>query len=121
MVGETYTTLVEAPTDIDKRRINPSGITFTAAENFLFTDTVSIYGDPMQRWYADEERNPLGQKDHFLTFAIDDQTLLDAFYSLYGIEHAVGLDDVWLIAFEDLNLGDADYTDLVAVVSRPSQ
>ncbi|BBO79012.1 hypothetical protein DSCW_64290 [Desulfosarcina widdelii] len=71
--------------------------------------------------YADEELNPLGQKDHFLAFAINDQTLLDTFYSLYGIEYNVGLDDVWLIAFEDLNLGDADYTDLVAVVSCPSQ
>ena len=121
VVGETYTSLIEAPTDSDKRRINSSGITFAVPEEFLFADTVTVAGDPMQRWYADAELNPLGQKDHFLAFAIDDQTLLDAFYSLYGIEYTAGLDDVWLIAFEDLNLGDADYTDLVAVVSRPAE
>jgi len=120
MSGESYSTLIDA-SHIENHQINQHGNTFTVPENFMFADTVSVYGDPMQRWYADAERNPLGQKDHFLAFAIDDQTLLDNYYSMYGVEYSAGLDDVWLIAFEDLNLGDADYTDLVAVVSRPSE
>jgi hypothetical protein len=86
----------------------------------MFADTVSMHGDPLQRWYADANLNPLGQKDHFLAFAIDNQGLLDTFNSNYGTNYTAGLDDIWMIAFEDLNLGDADYTDLVAVVARPS-
>ncbi len=37
----------------------------------------------------------------------------------FGTSYTAELDDVWMIGFEDLNLGDADFDDLVAVVSRP--
>ena len=97
----------------------PEDATFTVAEDFMIADTVSVFGFPMQRWYADAQLNPFGQKDHFLAFAIDDQSLLDNYNLLFETEYSVGLDEVWMIAFEGLNLGDADYTDLVAVVARP--
>jgi hypothetical protein len=102
-----------------KHPFNTHDEAFTIPEGFMFADTVMIGGDPMQRWYADAQENPMGQKDHFLAFAIDDQNLLDHYNLLLGTDYTSGMDDVWMIAFEDLNLGDADYNDLVAVISRP--
>jgi hypothetical protein len=61
----------------------------------------------------------MGAKDHFLAFEITDDALLSVFNTRFGTDYSTSLDDVWMIAFEDLNLGDADYNDLVAIVSRP--
>ena len=61
----------------------------------------------------------MGQKDHFLAFAIDDQALLDTYHLIYGTDYTAELDNVWMIAFEGQNLGDADYMDLISIVSRP--
>jgi hypothetical protein len=101
------------------KHFNLQDVEFTIPEAFMFADTVSVAGSPMQRWYADADLNPFGQKDHFLAFAIDDQSLLNVYNQLFGFNYLAELDNVWMIAFEDLNLGDADYTDLVAIVSRP--
>lgn len=118
MAGDTYHTLIDH-TDIENNRINRHGTTFTVPDGFMFADTLTVMNQPLQRWYADPDLNPLGGKDHFRAFAIDNQERLDAFNLQYGTQYTAGLDDVWMIAFEDLNLGDADFTDLVAVVSRP--
>ena len=86
----------------------------------MWTDTIGYMGGDLQRWYSDQAANPFGGEDHFLAFSIQDQNLLDVYNSRFGTSYDAKLDQVWMLAFEGLNLGDADYTDLVAVVSRPS-
>jgi hypothetical protein len=95
-------------------------ITFTVPADFRWSDTIGFAkGDGLQRWYSDPATNPMGAKDHFLAFEITDNALLSIFNTRFGTDYSTSLDDVWMIAFEDLNLGDADYNDLVAIVSRP--
>ena len=120
VAGDGYAALVGAE-QIANRTYTPQDVTFTVGQGFMWTDTIGVagYGDPIQRWYADAAMNPLGGKDHFLAFAIDDDDLLQVFNRQFGTDYHAGIDDVWMIAFEDLNLGDADYTDLVAVIARP--
>lgn len=116
--GDDYVTVLEH-SGIDKREYAQQEAVFTVSEDFTLSDTIGLYGDdPLQRWYADAEMNPLGAKDHFLAFAIDDNDLLAVFNDQFDTYYQAGVDDVWMIAFEDLNLGDADYTDLVAVIAR---
>ena len=122
MAGDTYHTLAVPNKKVPiKRNGNPTAEqpTFTIPEDFMFADSVIVRGDVLQRWVADADSNPLGAKDHFLAFSIDDQSLLDAYNQLFGTDYTDGLDQVWMIAFEDLNLGDADYNDLIAIVARP--
>ncbi len=40
---------------------------------------------------------------------------------LFDTDYTAAADDVWLIGFEERNLGDADFNDLVAVISRPGE
>jgi hypothetical protein len=80
-----------------------------------------MMGHPLQRWSSDPSNNPLGGKDHFLAFAITDDDLLEVFNRQYLTDYTISTHDVWLIAFESLNLGNADFNDLVAVVSSPSK
>lgn len=99
------------------------------AEPIMFTDTVKkkvkknkkVKYKSLNRWYADAALNKKGQKDHFYAFHIDGQDMLDAYNLLVGTIYTVGEDDVWMIAFEDKNLGDGDYNDLVAIISRPKE
>lgn len=122
MAGDTYHTLAVPNKKVPiKRNGNPAAEqpTFTIPKDFMFADSVIVGGDLLQRWFADADSNPLGARDHFLAFAIDDPSLLDVYNQLFGTEYTDGLDQVWMIAFEDLNLGDADYNDLIAIVARP--
>jgi hypothetical protein len=105
--------------EIQQHRYTQQGDTFQAQEAFRWADTIGLMGSDLQRWSSDPAENPLGQKDHFLSFAVTDNALLSVFNQLYGTSYDAGVDQVWMIAFEDLNLGDADYTDLVAVISKP--
>lgn len=86
----------------------------------VLADTIYALGDPIQRWYSQQALNPLGAKDHLLAFSITDNALLAVFNALYGTAYDAAVDQVWMIAFEDLNLGNADYTDLVAVMAKPA-
>lgn len=114
-----YQTVIRGD-EITKGRISRHDTTFTIPEGFTFSDTRMKNGEPQQRWSADRQLNPLGRKDHFLAFAIDDSAMVDSFNRQFGTRYSAGMDDLWMIAFEELNLGDADYNDLVAVVSRPA-
>jgi hypothetical protein len=114
-----YQTLISGK-DIHKGKFTVQDTTFTMFDGFMFSDTRMDGGEAQQRWSADRDLNPLGKKDHFLAFAIEDDSLLDFYNQQFGTNYTTDLDDLWLIAFEELNLGDADYNDLVAVVSRPA-
>jgi hypothetical protein len=118
--GSIYHPLVETGKSTHGR-FRESGIHFSVIEEFVFSDTLILGGDAQQRWYADPDLNPLGQKDHFLAFAIEDDALLSVFNRRYGTHYTAASDDLWVIAFESMNLGDADYNDFVAVVSRPAE
>ena len=76
---------------------------------------------PSQRWSADRSQNILGNLDHFVALAIEDDELLGNFNQLFDTDYTAADDDVWLIGFEERNLGDADFNDLVAVISRPGE
>ena len=122
MAGDTYHALAVSSKNNPLKSngsLAPEQPTFTIPEDFMFADSVIVGGDVLQRWYADADGNPLGAKDHFLAFAIEDQSLFDVYNQLFGTDYTADLDRVWMIAFEDLNLGDADYNDLVAIVARP--
>ena len=118
---ESYRSVIAADA-LKQRGYRQQGAVFTLPEGFVWSDTIGVWGDaPLQRWYAEAEMNPFGGKDHFLAFAIDDDDLLAVFNGKFGTDYRADADDLWMIAFEDLNLGDADYTDLVAIVSRPAE
>jgi hypothetical protein len=105
---------------IEKQRYTSQDVTFSLLEGAVWTDTIGFwFDDPIQQWYADAAMNDLGGKDHFLAFAIENNDLLAVFNEQYDTNYSADRDDVWMIAFEDLNLGDADYNDLVAVIARP--
>lgn len=97
------------------------GITFGPTQPFRWTDHIQYPNGDRRRWSSDPGENPLGGKDHFLAFAITDNLLLSVFNTQFGTDYNAVADRVWMIAFEDLNLGDADYTDLVAVVAKPKE
>ena len=119
--GDAYVSLIDRQDINNRQYTRQEADGFTIPENFTWTDTIGLTGDdPLQRWYSETEMNSLGGKDHFLAFAIDDENLLSVFNDRFGTDYHAGIDDVWMIAFEDLNLGDADYTDLVAVIARPA-
>jgi|GEM_PF-1926832 len=118
--GDVYHTLIGRD-EIPNRCYTEQGVTFSVPDDFMWAETIGfLWSGPLQRWYADPALNPLGGKDHFQAFAIDDDTLLSVFNSQYGTEYTAASDQVWMIAFEAFNLGWADYTDLVAVVARPA-
>jgi hypothetical protein len=118
MAGDSYTTLVPSEA-IGKGRVKAQNATFTLPGNFSFADTILMMGHPLQRWSSDPSNNPLGGKDHFLAFAITDDELLEVFNRQYLTDYSTSTHDIWMIAFESLNLGNADYNDLVAIVSSP--
>ena len=120
MIGDEYTALMST-SGIERYNIYEYGTTFTVSDEFMFADTVYISGDPMQRWFSDASLNDLGNKDHFLSFNITDKDLLQTCNEIYSTSFDIDNDEVWMIAFEDLNLGDADYDDLVAIVSKPAE
>jgi len=66
-------------------------------------------------WFSEDSLNVNGQRDHFVAFEVP-MDLVD----YYNATNSDGLPDlrhdVYLIAFEDLNLGDQDYNDMVALV-----
>ncbi len=96
--------------------------TFTMLDGYTFADTRREWvGEAQERWSADRSQNILGNKDHFVAFAIEDDELLGNFNLLFGTDYTADTNDVWLIGFEELNIGDADFNDLVAVVSRTSE
>lgn len=117
--GSEYVSLVDRQ-EMRPLAYTPQSVDFTVPDGFMWTDSVGLFRDePLQRWYADASLNPLGAKDHFLSFQIDDDERLAVFNDLYGTSYSTATDDVWLIAFESFDLGYGDYTDLVAVISRP--
>jgi hypothetical protein len=113
-------TLLERGT-IENQQFTKHGVTTgPLPDGFMLTDTFGKEGDnALQRWYADASENPFGARDHFLAFSIEDDALLSVFNEKFETNYNAAIDDVWMIAFEDLNLGDADYNDLVAVIARP--
>jgi hypothetical protein len=70
------------------------------------------------RWYSDNSLNPNGGLDHFVAFHVPESLLVN--YTPPGWdgqqEPYQFHNEVWLLAFEDLNLGDQDYNDLVVLV-----
>lgn len=120
MSGDIYTPLL-GQNDIENGRYTHQDISFMTTEDFIWTETVGAKGDTvLQRWYSDAGLNAFGGEDHFLSFLIDDDALLSVFNEQFGTDYRAATDDVWMIAFEMNNLGSADYTDLVAIVARPS-
>jgi hypothetical protein len=116
--ADSYNSLV-ASDAVGHGRVQAQDARFTLPGNFSFADTLFKMGAPLQRWSSDAAQNPLGGKDHFLAFAITDDELLATFNRQYLTDYSASTCDVWLIAFESLNPGNADYNDLVAIVSRP--
>lgn len=83
---------------------NPDFKSFDVVEDFVWVETYTKGNGDVGTWYSANSMNVFGQLDHFQA------------YDVSGAELA-NTADTWLIAFEDLNLGDADYNDLVAEVS----
>ena len=69
------------------------------------TAVIGLYCDPSgsPQWYSQPSLNVDGNNDHLWTFRTHDYTPLSPEY---------------LLAWEDLNLGDADYNDLVVVTGH---
>ncbi len=66
-------------------------------------------------WFSDDSLNLGGQLDHFVAFEVPLD--LVEYYNAHNADTLPDLrHDVHMIAFEDLNLGDRDYNDLVALV-----
>jgi hypothetical protein len=63
-------------------------------------------------WYSKNDLNGSGNKDHFVALGVP-QALIDFYFGLNLYNEG----EVWIIAFEDLNCGDQDYNDLVALVT----
>lgn len=84
--------------------------------SLVWTNTIGGYGLERITVLAREAYSARG---HYLTFAINDETLLTAFEDLYGLHHDYfeAGQQVWLVAFDGLDIGSRDYTDLVAIVS----
>jgi hypothetical protein len=72
--------------------------------------------EPDGVWYSKNTLNGGGNLDHFVALSVP--TDLIEWYN-DNQEDALQ-EDVWLLAFEDLNLGDKDYNDLVVLVDRVS-
>ena len=87
----------------------PSGsqdinVEFNTNGNFVWVENLSGSGSEVGPWYSEVSRND-DEKVHFYAFDVAD---------LFE-----DTNNVWLIAFEDLEgLGDADYNDLVALVTN---
>lgn len=80
---------------------NDAHYAFSATGPFAWVDKVN---GGMSTWYSDNTLNAFGQLDHFVAFDVSGAGNLGA--------------NSWVIAFEDLNLGDGDYNDLVALVQN---
>ncbi len=89
---------------------------FAPDSGFVWVDQYRN-GDITGAWYSEDARNAAGQKDHFVALIVDDAAMLDYFGTHFAEAGAGNLEAVWLFGFEDQNLGDADYNDLVAAVS----
>jgi len=87
---------------------------FNTDSDFVWVEKWKKSGTEFGEWYSDDRNS---SNDHFVAFAIKDQKLLNA-YEVYGGDDLSVTDNVWLIAFEDLDLGDRDYNDLVAVITE---
>jgi hypothetical protein len=71
-------------------------------------------------WYSDNRRNKRGNKDHFLAVEVKDTAFTERFYATWGSPEAFQDGHLWFLCFEDLNLGDRDYNDLVLVAQTSS-
>jgi hypothetical protein len=67
-------------------------------------------------WYSLDTLNIDGQNDHFVAFSVPSD--LVNYYNLNNGNNPDLSDNVYLLAFEDLNLGDKDYNDLVVLVDE---
>jgi hypothetical protein len=76
---------------------------FDAVEDFVWVETYTS-GRSTGQWFSANSMNVFGGLDHFQAYDVSGAALANKA-------------NTWLIAFEDLNLGDADYNDLVAEVS----
>ena len=83
---------------------DPDFKSFDVVEDFVWVETYTKGDSSTGQWFSANSMNVFGGLDHFQA------------YDVSGAELA-NKANTWLIAFEDLNLGDADYNDLVAEVS----
>lgn len=113
-----YRTLIEEGGIIDNE-FTRQGVNFTVQDGYTFADSDIEHGRVQNRWSADSAINLLGE-DHFVAFAIEDDSLLDIYNGILGTNYSTAKDDVWMVGFEE-HSWDADFNDLVAVVSRPSE
>jgi hypothetical protein len=69
-------------------------------------------GQPDGYWYSADNLNGSGNLDHFVALEVSEDLI-----QYYESTNSIDLHNrVFLIAFEDLNLGDNDYNDLVCLV-----
>ena len=68
-------------------------------------------------WYSLDNLNIDGQNDHFVAFSVP-SGLVNYYNSHNEVLQPDLNDNVYLLAFEDLNLGDQDYNDLVVLVDE---
>jgi len=113
-----YETLIQKD-NIPSHTFAEQWATFTWKEGSTFADTDIEKGRAQNRWSANSDLNLMGE-DHFVAFAIEDDALLDVYNRQFGTSYSAALDDVWLIGFEE-HSWDADFNDLMAVVSRPAE
>jgi len=81
----------------------PTGVDFIWVEG---------WDEETSTWYSDNNLNEDGYLDHFVALEVP-QELINSYFG--DGEYSEGV--VWMIAFEDLSLGDEDYNDLVALVT----
>lgn len=101
---------------IDFGLINPGennlNRSFNTTQSFRWVERYDVDQDNTEdgRWYSDTDASP-GENDHFVAFEVPSELV-----SYYENANNTDLHDrVFLFAFEDLNLGDADYNDLVVL------
>ena len=85
---------------------------FQTSGPFTWMERFDSNGDNVADGSWSSATDALGGNDHFLAIAVPDELV-----AAYEAANYVDLhNQVWLLAFEDLNLGDADYNDLVILV-----
>ena len=71
--------------------------------------------DPDGFWYSMNSLNSGGEMDHFVALEVPSDLLVDyTNFDLSGFSQG----EVYMLAWEDLNLGDKDYNDLVVLATE---
>jgi hypothetical protein len=103
------------------QKLVPTDYGFQPDGSFVWVDGWNS-GTNTGEWYSQDSSNSVGQLDHFVAIKVPQLSI--NYYNDNNTDNSNDITakegDVWFLAFEDLNLGDQDYNDLVFVVQDVS-